>query len=116
MKLSESGLLNTAYHNFVFKGGRKNPFVVPPSYHHWSPWIGPQTRRSNVVLNTEFEKIQTPKMTHDSDDLQMTEERLADELLNLKVNSDREITLRNTSLCTDKVCLTAALSYKCICR
>ena len=70
----------------IYKGGQKNPFVVPLSYHHWSPWIGPQTRRSTVVLNTEYQKIQPPKMSSDeSDDQLITEERLADEILNLKV-------------------------------
>ncbi|XP_056445989.1 uncharacterized protein LOC130382337 [Gadus chalcogrammus] len=69
--------------------GRKNPFVVPPSYHHWAPWIGPHTRRSNSVLNTEFEKLQSPKADGDdnfNDDEKMNEERLTDELVNLKVN------------------------------
>lgn len=87
---------------------------MPPSYHHWSPWIGPQTRRSDVVLSTECEKIQAPKISNDGDDRQMTEEQLADELLNLKVNSDSEIKLQNTSFCTDKICLTETLAYKCI--
>ncbi|XP_041840399.1 LOW QUALITY PROTEIN: uncharacterized protein LOC121639302, partial [Melanotaenia boesemani] len=76
--------------------GRKNPFVVPPSYHHWAPWIGPQTRRSNSVLNTEFEKMQSGKMQNDGendndDDEKITEERLTDELVNLKVEEVRAL-------------------------
>ncbi|XP_056453234.1 uncharacterized protein LOC130387964 [Gadus chalcogrammus] len=74
--------------------GRKNPFVVPPSYHHWAPWIGPHTRRSNSVLNTEFEKLQSPKADGDdnfNDDEKMHEERLTDELVNLKVQEVRAL-------------------------
>ena len=90
----------------ISKGGRKNPFVVPPTYHNWAPWIGPQTRQSNVVLNTEFEKVQEPKKpsSGDPDDQQITEERLTDELLNLKVNSICEMTWLNTF----QACLTLA--------
>ncbi|XP_030231361.1 uncharacterized protein LOC115557583 isoform X3 [Gadus morhua] len=74
--------------------GRENPFVVPPSYHHWAPWIGPHTRRSNSVLNTEFEKLQSPKADGDAnfnDDEKMNEERLTDELVNLKVQEVRAL-------------------------
>ena len=79
-------------HHILIKGGRKNPFVVPPSYHHWAPWIGPHTRRSNSVLNTELEKKQSPQIPNDgdgenlNDDDKIDEERLTDELVNLKVN------------------------------
>ncbi|XP_030279056.1 HMG domain-containing protein 3-like isoform X2 [Sparus aurata] len=76
--------------------GRKNPFVVPPSYHHWAPWIGPHTRRSNSVLNTEFEKMQSPKIPNggendDDGDDKINEERLTDELVNLKVQEVRAL-------------------------
>ncbi|XP_053289770.1 uncharacterized protein LOC128450385, partial [Pleuronectes platessa] len=75
--------------------GRKNPFVVPPVvYNHWAPWIGPHTRRSNSVLNTEFEKLQSPKTDGDdnfNDDEKMNEERLTDELVNLKVQEVRAL-------------------------
>ncbi len=43
------------------QGGRNNPFVVPPSYDCWAPWIGVNTRKSEMVLNTEFAKIQKTK-------------------------------------------------------
>ncbi|XP_023807746.1 uncharacterized protein LOC101171122 [Oryzias latipes] len=33
--------------------GRKNPFVGPPSHHHWSAWTGPHTGQSNSVLNNK---------------------------------------------------------------
>ena len=44
------------------------------------------------MLNTEFEKMQTPKTVNDGDDNlndgdeKINEERLTDELVNLKVN------------------------------
>ncbi|KAG1940192.1 hypothetical protein F2P79_016907 [Pimephales promelas] len=28
---------------------KQNPFAVKPTYHHWAPWIGPHTRKSNKV-------------------------------------------------------------------
>ncbi|XP_078790335.1 HMG domain-containing protein 3-like [Oryzias latipes] len=71
--------------------GRKNPFIVPPSYHHWSPWIGPHTRKSNSVLNTEYEKIKIPKESNQEEYDLINEERLSDELLNLKVQEVRAL-------------------------
>ncbi|XP_072217993.1 HMG domain-containing protein 3-like [Leuresthes tenuis] len=77
--------------------GQKNPFVVPPSYHHWAPWIGPHTRRSNSVLNTELEKIRCHKMPNDGedenliDDEKINEERLTDELVKLKLEEVRAL-------------------------
>lgn len=41
----------------LMQGGKNNPFVVPPSYDFWAPWIGVNTRKSEMVLNTEFAKI-----------------------------------------------------------
>ncbi|KAK0135142.1 HMG domain-containing protein 3 [Merluccius polli] len=71
---------------------QKNPFVVAPSYHHWAPWIGPQTRCSAHVLNTEFEKLHTPKLlSTEADDQLITEERLVDKVLNLKVEEVRAL-------------------------
>ncbi|XP_013873396.1 uncharacterized protein LOC106524217 [Austrofundulus limnaeus] len=68
----------------LYPPGCKNPFVVKPSYHNWSPWIGPQTRRSDILLNTESEKICMPDWSSDEDQY-LTEERLVDEVLNLKL-------------------------------
>ncbi|KAI4816327.1 hypothetical protein KUCAC02_008654 [Chaenocephalus aceratus] len=65
--------------------GKKNPFVVPLSYNNWAPWIGPQTRHSHLILNTEFENIPTTTMSDDSEYLEVTEERLSDEIIDLKV-------------------------------
>lgn len=70
---------------FQFQGGRKNPFVVVPSYNNWAPWIGPKTRRDDTVFNTEHEKFHAPRQATEMADLQMTEERLQDALVNLKV-------------------------------
>ncbi|XP_026060080.1 uncharacterized protein LOC113044317 isoform X3 [Carassius auratus] len=70
--------------------GRKNPFVVCPSYDCWAPWIGPNTRKSDIVLNTEHAKLQKTKSC-DVPDLDVTEERLGDELFNLKVDAVRKL-------------------------
>lgn len=71
---------------FSPQGGKENLFTVSLSYHNWSPWIGPKTRESAMVLNTESAKVQSS--TDKSDiDVPFTEERLGDELLHLKVNS-----------------------------
>ncbi len=37
--------------------GRPNPFKIPPSYERWAPYIGPQTRGSRLLYNTEYQKI-----------------------------------------------------------
>lgn len=69
---------------FFSKGQKKNPLSVPPSYDFWAPWIGTNTCRANVVLNTEHEKIKRPK-TADQTELTVSEDRLKDELLKQKV-------------------------------
>ncbi|XP_073787637.1 uncharacterized protein si:dkey-3n22.9 isoform X2 [Danio rerio] len=71
--------------------GRQNPFVVVPSYNNWAPWIGPKTRRDETVLNTEHEKLHAPRQATEMADLQMTEERLQDALINLKVDMVRKL-------------------------
>ncbi len=68
------------------QGGRNNPFVVPLSFDCWAPWIGINTRKSEIVLNAEFVKIHKTKPC-DVIDLDITEERLGDELFKLKVRS-----------------------------
>lgn len=35
----------------------QNPFTLPPNYLVWAPWIGKKTQHSDMVLNTEFEKV-----------------------------------------------------------
>ncbi|CAM4735890.1 unnamed protein product [Leuciscus chuanchicus] len=71
--------------------GRKNPFVVAPSYTNWAPWIGPKTRKADTVCNTEHEKFHAPRQATEMADLQMTEERLQDALINLKVDMVRNL-------------------------
>lgn len=70
---------------FSSRGGKENPSTVQPSYHYWSPWIGPKTRKSATVLNTESAKVHSSGGGSDID-VPLTEERLGDELLHLKVN------------------------------
>ncbi|XP_034082923.1 uncharacterized protein LOC117553203 isoform X4 [Gymnodraco acuticeps] len=68
---------------FSMPGDGKNPFIVRPSYQNWAPWIGQHTRQSDIVFNTEYAKIHVPDVSTDADE-RVTEERLADEVLNLK--------------------------------
>ncbi|XP_058628752.1 uncharacterized protein LOC131538714 isoform X2 [Onychostoma macrolepis] len=73
-----------------YPSGKENPFTVSPSYHNWSPWIGPKTRESAMVLNTESAKVQSS--TDGSDiDVPFTEERLGDELLHLKIQDLKKL-------------------------
>jgi len=70
----------------VFKGNNQNPeSKVLPSYHFWATWIGHKTRSSNEVLNTEFRKIKTPKVSEESQVYHVTEDRLMEEFMNQKV-------------------------------
>lgn len=48
--------------------------------------FGPNIRKSDIVLNTEHAKLQKTK-SRDVPDLDVTEERLGDELFNLKVRT-----------------------------
>lgn len=68
-----------------FLGGRHNPCAVSPTYHFWAPWIGKATRRSDSVLNTEFEKIHVSKSVSEISEITVTEERLREELYKQKV-------------------------------
>lgn len=71
---------------FVSQGNLENPFKVSPSYAKWAPWIGPLTRASSKVLNTEYAKLTTKKSVSEQVDIDIAEERLSSELMNLKVN------------------------------
>ena len=42
-------------------GGGVNPFRVPACYEKWAPYIGPQTRGSYFLYNTEYEKVTKPE-------------------------------------------------------
>ena len=39
----------------------RNPFTIKPSYTFWAPWIGRQSRRGDVVFNTEHRKCSRPQ-------------------------------------------------------
>ncbi|KAM9752062.1 uncharacterized protein ACNS7B_008700 isoform 2-T3 [Menidia menidia] len=70
---------------------KANPFIVRPSYKFWAPWIGPHTRRGSVVLNTEDRKIHSPHSAKEEVELTVTEDRLKDELLKLKMEAVRSL-------------------------
>ncbi|RXN36857.1 HMG domain-containing 3-like protein [Labeo rohita] len=70
----------------------KNPFLVDPSYEKWAPWIGGKTRIGNTVLNTEYEKVASAKVTSpDAQVLNVSEDRLVDELMKQKVGVVRKL-------------------------
>ncbi|KAK2883631.1 hypothetical protein Q8A67_017268 [Cirrhinus molitorella] len=68
--------------------GEHNPFVVPPSYHFWAPWIGRNTRHSDTVLNTEFKKVHT---SSEILEMTVTKERLKEELFKQKYDVIRSL-------------------------
>lgn len=71
---------------FFFSGRTKNPFVVEPSFEKWAPWTGKKTRMGNTGLNTEYEKVVSPKATSsEAQLLTVSEDRLMDELMKQKV-------------------------------
>ncbi|CAL9704226.1 unnamed protein product [Knipowitschia caucasica] len=70
---------------------RQNPFAVAPTYHRWAPWIGRHTRKSNMVLNTEFEKVHASRPQKECAEIEITEDRLLDEISNLKVHAIRKL-------------------------
>lgn len=66
-------------------GQAKNTFAVNPSFEHWAPWIGKNTRKSETVLNTEFEKRSSSKSSTEAEVSMVSEDRLVDELMKQKV-------------------------------
>ena len=70
-----------------YLGNASNPCVLSPSYETWAPWIGPQTRNSNIVFNTEYMKGKGRNQSTvlEQEEVEITEERLTDEIMNLKV-------------------------------
>ncbi|KAL0152730.1 hypothetical protein M9458_052453, partial [Cirrhinus mrigala] len=54
-------------------------------YHKWAPWSGPHTRSGDHLLNTEYEKVHSPYSVKEESEITVTEDRLTDELLKLKV-------------------------------
>lgn len=55
------------------------------TYQFWAPWIGKNTRQSNLVLNTEFEKVNSPKAKLEDAELAVTEDHLIEELFKQRV-------------------------------
>ncbi len=47
--------------------------------------MGPNTRKENTVLNTEYAKMHAPRPATEDAELEVTEERLEEVLTNLKV-------------------------------
>ena len=43
--------------------GVNNPWKVKISYHNVAPWIGPNSRKNNVIPNTEYKKGAILKQT-----------------------------------------------------
>ncbi|KAI4904725.1 hypothetical protein NFI96_027432, partial [Prochilodus magdalenae] len=43
------------------KSNRENLFAITPAYDKWAPWIGPRTRASKTVINTEYAKMNAKK-------------------------------------------------------
>ncbi|XP_077076588.1 uncharacterized protein LOC143729292 [Siphateles boraxobius] len=68
----------------LVENGGHNPFVVPTNYHFWAPWIGKNTRQSDTVLNTEFEKVRTSKSASEVLEMTVTEDSLSEELFKQK--------------------------------
>lgn len=61
---------------------------MEPSYEKWAPWIGKNIRIGNTVLNTEYEKVVSPKVTSpEAQVLSVSEDRLVDELMKQKVKA-----------------------------
>ncbi|KAK7929809.1 hypothetical protein WMY93_006204 [Mugilogobius chulae] len=73
------------------KSNRTNPCCVPPSFVKWAPWISPRTRGSNSVWNTEFSKTRSTKYPENNADIEVSEERLSDELVKVKVEDLRDL-------------------------
>lgn len=67
-----------------FPGRAKNIFAVHPSFEHWAPWIGKNTR-TDTVLNSEFEKVSHSKSSAEAELSIVSEDRLTDELMKQKV-------------------------------
>ncbi|XP_023135242.1 uncharacterized protein LOC111574730 isoform X2 [Amphiprion ocellaris] len=69
---------------------QSNPFAVSPTFHFWAPWIGRNTRRTNCVLNTEFQKVCPPKQAEVCE-ITVTEDQLREELCKQKVQVVHEL-------------------------
>ncbi|XP_030271945.1 uncharacterized protein LOC115581185 isoform X2 [Sparus aurata] len=73
-----------------FPSRAKNIFAVHPSFEHWAPWIGKNTR-TDTVLNSEFEKVSHSKSSAEAELSIVSEDRLTDELMKQKVSTVRKL-------------------------
>ncbi|KTG30239.1 hypothetical protein cypCar_00027344 [Cyprinus carpio] len=69
----------------LLKTGDRNPYNIKPNFEYWAPWIGRYTRKAPIVLNTEWQKVQSTSAQDLITEMDITEERLSDELMKLKV-------------------------------
>ncbi|XP_028649584.2 HMG domain-containing protein 3 [Erpetoichthys calabaricus] len=75
-----------------FPSRAQNPFSVEPTYENWAPWIGKHTRKAQIVLNTEYEKVTTSKSApEEAQIINLSEDRLVDELMKQKVGVVRKL-------------------------
>lgn len=70
---------------FPHAAGEENKFIVKPNFGFWAPWIGPETRKSDLVLNTEWEKVHRPAKKKEQAELDIAEDRLLEEVMKMKV-------------------------------
>ncbi|XP_056142744.1 uncharacterized protein LOC130118348 isoform X2 [Lampris incognitus] len=75
------------------KSNAANPCVVSPSYHKRAPWIGPHSRANSTVFSTDYMKGQGRKRSNSTEQAEMdtTDERLTNEIMNLKVDAVRNL-------------------------
>ena len=63
----------------AFSKTKLSKYSIKPSFKHWSPYMGPNTRKSNILLNTEYKKLNRNTGEINSEFLkEMTEERFLD--------------------------------------
>ncbi len=70
---------------FFHAAGEENPFIVKPNFGFWAPWIGPETRKPDLVLNTEWEKVHRPAKIKEQAELDIAKDRLHEEVMKIKV-------------------------------
>ena len=66
-------------------------FRISPNLLFWSPYIGPQTRSSQFILNTEHRKISKDNGKLEADCREITEERLLEMLQNMNYSAIKQI-------------------------
>ncbi|KAJ8023112.1 HMG domain-containing protein 3 [Holothuria leucospilota] len=68
-----------------------NPYDVGPSYTHWSPYIGRNTRSDTRILNTEHRKVHRGSRLLKRECREFTQERLIEILYNSNLTYIRQI-------------------------